>query len=619
MAHKAKTKQFSFWHLVALGTVSTGLLLSADFSVAQEKETKKQATAKDDKEAKKDDKDSKEPAKKDDKEPLAEKSAPLPPYPVFPKLTIVGKTPDEKLITEQVVKSINQKLDASWRENKIVPSGFIDEYEFIRRVSLDVVGRIASPEEIAKYMRYPQASRRSQIIEDLLASEDYPRHWANHFTNWFLTRSGTFGKGKYHEETAVWLEDQFASNRGYHDLAKDVITASGENTENAAVNFILAHLGEPVPAAKQSQEGKFEMVPITSRITRLFLGIQMQCAQCHDHPFNNSITQKHFWGINAFLRQVERTGTPPAETGNRMMTLPKLGLKDNTSTNADGIIFFEKRNGVILPTKPIFMEEKKLSSGPAATGRRDQLAAFIIDHENFPKSAVNRMWSVFFGKGFTTPIDDFNEQNVPTNPELLQELASSFKNYNYDLKKLIRWICNSNAYNLTFVANKTNDKPEVEGLFSRMLLKSMSPEQLFESLMVSTKAEAAESKDAKKNLRTSWLNKLVSNFGDDEGNEVNFNGTVVQALLMMNGKDINDAISRKDKGTVSIAMARNKTNSNAIINELFLATLNRPARPAEALKISKGLAMRTKDKSPMDPYQDLFWALLNSNEFLLNH
>ena len=127
MAHKSNTK-FSFWHLVALGTVSTGLFLSVDFSAAQEKETKKQSAAKDDKEEKKDEKDSKEPAKKDEKEPLAEKSAPLPPYPTFPKLTIVGKTPEEKQITEQVVKSINQKLDASWKENKIVPSGFIDDY-----------------------------------------------------------------------------------------------------------------------------------------------------------------------------------------------------------------------------------------------------------------------------------------------------------------------------------------------------------------------------------------------------------------------------------------------------------------------------------------------------------
>jgi Protein of unknown function (DUF1549)/Protein of unknown function (DUF1553) len=614
MAHKEKKPRFSFWQLVAIGALTSGLVLGTDFSTAQEKETKKQAAAKDENE--KDTK--KQAAAKDDKEKEApaEKTGPLPPYPTFPKLTIVGKTPEEKQITEQVVKSINQKLESSWKENKIVPSAFIDDYEFIRRVSLDVIGRIASPEEVAKYMRYPQASRRSQVIEDLLASEDYPRHWANHFTNWFLTRSGLFGKGKYHEEMAVWLEDQFASNRGYHEITKEVITATGENTENAAVNFILAHLGESVPAAKRSQEGQFEMVPITSRITRLFLGIQMQCAQCHDHPFNNSITQKHFWGINAFLRQVERTGTPPPETGNRAMTLPKLGIKENTSANADGIIFFEKRNGVILPTKPIFMEEKKLSG---STGRRDQLAAFIIEHENFPKSAVNRMWSVFFGKGFTTPIDDFNEQNVPTNPELLQELSSSFKNYNYDLKKLIRWICNSNAYNLTFVANKTNDKPESEGLFSRMLLKSMSPEQLFESLMVSTKAEAAESKDAKKNLRTVWLNKLVSNFGDDEGNEVNFNGTVVQALLMMNGKDINEAISRKDKGTVSMAMAKNKTNVNGIVNDLYLATLNRPARATEIAKINNGLKMRTKDKNPMDPYQDLFWALLNSNEFLLNH
>ncbi len=133
--------------------------------------------------------------------------------------------------------------------------------------------------------------------------------------------------------------------------------------------------------------------------------------------------------------------------------------------------------------------------------RREKLADFVIDHPQFPKAIVNRMWGVFFGRGFVNPIDDFNDQNQPSNPELLDELAARFKHYNYDFKKLIRWICNSNAYNLSCVANKTNDKPEQEALFSRMIMKSMSPEQLFESLMVATKAEAAESKDGKKNLK----------------------------------------------------------------------------------------------------------------------
>ncbi|MFZ9824366.1 MAG: DUF1549 domain-containing protein [Gemmataceae bacterium] len=610
MAWKSSLRSLISFKVLGGLALGAGFVFTQGIGLSQEKAAKDSSK----KEASKD----KEATKEKESKEGTEKAAPSIPWPTFPKLKIVGKTPEEKQVTEQIVKAINQKLDASWKENKIVPSGFIDDYEFIRRVSLDIVGRIASLEEISKYMRYPQESRRSQVIEDLLASEDYPRHWANHWSNWLLSRSGIFGKGKYHEEMTVWLEDQFAQNRPYHELMKDLVTATGKNNENASVNFILAHLGETVPPAKRAEEGQFEMVPITSRITRLFLGIQMQCAQCHDHPFNNAITQKHFWGINTFLRQVEREGTPPnIENMNRAMTLPTLGLKENPSANSQGIVYYEKRNGVILPTRASFMEDKKLSG---SAPRREQLASFIAEHENFQKSLANRMWGVFFGRGFTNPIDDFNEQNLPTNPELLDELASNFKNYNYDLKKLIRCICNSNAYNLSFVANKTNDKPDVEGLFSRMLLKSMGPEQLFESLMTATRAEASESKDAKRNLRTSWLNKLVSNFGDDEGNEVNFNGTVVQALLMMNGADINEAIGRKDKGTVAMVMAKNRGNQNGIVNDLYLATLNRPAKPSEIAKAKAGFPLlKLRDKDVQAPYQDLFWALLNSNEFLLNH
>src|SRR5262249_46284242 len=161
----------------------------------------------------------------------------------------------------------------------------------------------------------------------------------------------------------------------------------------------------------------------------------------------------------------------------------------------------------------------------------------------------------FFGRGFVNPIDDFNDNNQPSNPELLDELAARFKHYDYDLKKLIRWITHSNAYHLSYVANKTNDKSEHETLFARMNMKALTPEQLFESLMTATRAEQAETAKAKKDLRERWLTALIANFGDDEGNEVNFNGTIVQALMMMNGKDINDAISREKKGAVALAMA----------------------------------------------------------------
>jgi hypothetical protein len=227
------------------------------------------------------------------------------------------------------------------------------------------------------------------------------------------------------------------------------------------------------------------------------------------------------------------------------------------------------------------------------------------------------MWAVFFSKGFCNPVDDFNEQNAISNPELLNDLAAKFKHYNYDMKKLIRWICNSEAYNLSCVANSTNDKPENEIFFSRQLLKALSPEQLFESLMVAT--QSSQGKDEQKELRGKWLDNLVSSFGDDEGNEVNFNGTVVQALMMMNGEDINKAINQKDKGAIGTVMKIAYPPQR--INELYMMALNRPASRGEVQRVLEKFPLRPgfKDKSPEAPYQDLLWGLLNSSEFMLNH
>jgi hypothetical protein len=529
-----------------------------------------------------------------------------------PKFVLVTKDTS----VAEMVGVINDRLSAQWKENKIERSAFCTDYEFIRRVTLDIIGRIAKPEEIAEYMAKPVNTRRSWLVDHLLASDEYPRNWANIWSNWLLTRAGEFGsQTKYHTQTHVWLEDQFAQNKKFNEIATALITAKGKNSENGAVNFILAHLGEQNPADKVAEQGHYEVVPITSRITRLFLGIQTQCTQCHDHPFDARLKQKDFWGINAFLRQVKRD-PPPPRNQNQMMTRVDYTLIDDPDVNTESFVYYEKRNGVVLQTKPVFLDGTKLT--PGSTERRAELARLIVDHENFPKEFVNRMWAHFMGRGFVHPVDDFNEQNQPSNPELLNELAKKFKHYGFDQKMVIRWICNSNAYSLSCVANKTNDKAEAEPFFSRMLLKSMTPEQLFESLMVATSAEAAQTKDGKKVLRDQWMKNLISNFGDDEGNEVSFNGTIVQALLMMNGKDINDAISGQ-KATVAKLIAKNGANQSKNLNDLFMAALNRPPSSAEHAKIVTAMAMRVRDKEATGPWQDLFWALLNSNEFILNH
>jgi hypothetical protein len=549
------------------------------------------------------------------------------------KLTLVAKNDEELSSLAEMVSIINKRSEAKWKENQIVPSRYADDYEFIRRASLDIIGRIAKPEEIRLFLKDPKETRRAKLINRLLESDEYPKHWADLWANWLLGRSGVFGRGKYHEWLATWLEDQFSQNKSYSSLVKSLLTASGENDDTdkggAAVNFILAHVGENVPPAHRTEEGYFQMVPLTSRITRLFLGTQVQCAQCHDHPFYSNIKQEHFWGVNAFLRQVKPSFQRAPQMDGRMMTYNKLTLTDDANVARGSLVYYEKRNGVILTARPEFLpsnsEEKHGAALPAdAQGRqrREMLAEFILNHPQFPKAIVNRIWGVFFGRGFVNPIDDFNDQNQPSNPELLDDLAARFKHYNYDFKKLIRWICNSNPYNLSYVANRTNDKPEHEALFSRMVMKAMSPEQLFESIVTAAKLEAAESKDGKKRLRDQWLGALITNFGDDEGNEVNFNGTVVQALMMMNGKDINDAITRPN-GAVALAI-RNRTEA-AAIHELYLTALNRPPTPKEYRTIVSQFRLLDPHiglndyRNPRRRYEDLFWALLNSNEFILNH
>jgi hypothetical protein len=548
------------------------------------------------------------------------------PEPAKVQRVIVAKTPD----VAEMSKDINEKLQEGWKANKITSSREVTDLEFLRRASLDIIGRVPTWDEIKAYEKDPPEKRRSLVVERLLSHEDYPRHWANVWSNWLLTRSGTFGRGMYHEQMDVWLEDKFATNTHYDEIVRKLLTATGKNTDtdNGAVNFILAHVGEQIRDPKLvNEEGHFEMVPLTARITRLFLGIQIQCAQCHDHPFLGTLKQEKFWGVNAFLRQVNRKGTLAMA---RNQTPGPLELVDDANVNQEALGFYEKRNGVKLNEKAVFLptgpqkKAHKLSAKAEGIQRRQELADALIEHDQFPKAIVNRYWGVFFGRGFVNPVDDFNDNNQPSNPQLLNELAAKFKHYGYDLKSLIRWICNSEAYQLSCVANKTNDKAEQEALFSRMMLKSLSPEQLYESLMVATNKVAVQSKQEKKDQRNTWLEGLIANFGDDEGNEVNFNGTVVQALMMMNGQNINDAITLKDKGTVANAMSSSRSEDE-VIAKLFLASVTREPTKKELVQIKELFKLArpenaVKDsKDPAAKYHDLFWALLNSNEFLLNH
>jgi hypothetical protein len=543
---------------------------------------------------------------------------------------------------EQVVY-IDELIQKNWKENKSYPSDRCSDYEFIRRASLDIIGRIPTVEEIASYMRHPDKTRRSWLINAMLDGkeygygQEYAQNFANLWTVHLMTRTGSMNH--YRAQMNDWLYSQFKGDEkqtpDWSKTAHDLIAGEGDTNRNAAVNYLLHNLGEEI---KQDpvKNGKWDMVPATSRTTRLFLGIRTQCVQCHDHPFNGEWGQHHFWGINAFLRQTETNGRPAmmmakkkkkGELGNQEYT-----VKDNPSFNGNGLISYERRNTVLLVTDSTFLNGKKIPKGFKGT-RREALAKFITDDPSFAKAFVNRTWGHFFGKSFTKDNpDDFGEHNPISHPELLERLSEDWsKKYGHNPKMLVRWIANSQAYGLSSRANKWNDKTEDETLFARILLKPMTPEQMFESLMIATAAKLGQDKEKKFEAKEKWFERLIVNFGNDEGEEGSYTGTVIQALLLMNGQDINNAITDAKEGTVAaIVKARGATHAALpmAVQDMYMHVLSRPATKQEVLDFTSPRMFSFREASKTNPntpqfwtnyYQDIMWALLNSGEFILNH
>ncbi|MCI0700709.1 MAG: DUF1549 and DUF1553 domain-containing protein, partial [Planctomycetia bacterium] len=507
-------------------------------------------------------------------------------------------------ISEQT-KKINELIAKGWeREGIKQPAAKATDLEFMRRVFIDLLGRIPTTEEIIDFERERGANKRTKLVQRLLYEKkytpkgvngkmltevaglrkvpiDYSAAYAQNFAElwsvWLLTRSGV--DPLYREQFQMWLEEQLDTNASYRDFVTGLVTATGKSNENGAVHFVFRHLGDPLAADQRIKkgptefpDGKYDNVPITSRVTKMFLGIQTQCTQCHDHPQSKEWLQSDFWGVNVFFRQTEKTGAQTV-MAKKAMNQNYVTLTDMPKWNEKGMVLYERRDGqrkasYAVMLKDVAQAEKGEKSTKLLTGagtqanktRRQILAEWIVQHDNFEKAFVNRMWGHLFGRGLHTDpsVDDFKSDNVLIHPELLQYLATEFKNYNHDPKKLLEWICTSDAYQLSHVANKAYTDQKYDAFFARMPLKPMSPEVLFDSLAVATRVRARMTDEAYNTLKRDWSARLVRNFGDDEGNELNFNGTVVQALLMMNGRDINGQIrSDKTRGLVADIVNRN--------------------------------------------------------------
>ncbi len=507
----------------------------------------------------------------------------------------------------ELIKFINTQIRQGWVDNGVRPAEPADDAEWVRRVHLDISGHIPDLDTVQKFVADKDKAKRSKLIDKLLDEDaGFVRYFTTIWTNNLIGRATPRDINR--NALKKFLRDSFGKNRGWNEIVSDLLTAEGNSDKNGAANFLLSHLNEGA-------------VPATAISAKLFLGMQVQCTQCHNHPFNDW-KQNTFWEFNSFFKQARREDVRKYDekTGRMVVDHVELSHRD-----FGGPIYFERRNGLMEVALPKFNGVEVNADGE--TNRRAELAKIITagKRTQMADAAVNRMWGHFFGYGFTKPVDDMGPHNPASHPALLEQMSQEFVAANYDLRQLIRWICNSEAYNLGSRFNLKNPKTKQDNpaagdipLFSHMYLKSMSAEQLYDSLIVATNAHKSGSGSWEKAeaTRQKWMQQFVKAFGTDENDEsTTFDGTIPQALMMMNGELIQNALSDA-KGTLLYDVVNDKGGPLEKVKRLYLATLSRAPSKREVMKAEQIMQHAT---SPLEAFQDLYWALLNSNEFIINH
>lgn len=529
----------------------------------------------------------------------------------------------------EIINKINQYVRQTWKDNEVEPSPRATDGEFARRASLDIVGHIPTYEQLMNFLEDESPNKRAKFIDQLLADSDYIRNWSNLWANNLVGRANNRRGNRQALER--WLRGEIYRNTPYDKFVYGLVAAEGSVNENGAVAFLANHLNEGA-------------VPATAITARIFLGLQVQCTQCHNHPFNKW-KQAQFWGMNAFFR-----GTRRQRVGQQRNV---FRLTDSKPKSA--IIFFGERSGLQSATYRQFVDGTKALDSEDTTPRK-MLAKLITDPTKpyMARAQINRMWGHFFGYGFTKPVDDMGPHNPPSHPELLNYLAEQFRQAAYDNKRLIRWITASEAYNLS---SRQGDKNAIDNpaagevpLFSKMYVKQFTAEQLYDSLLIATAADKSNrTSAAAERQRATWLRQFVQTFGTDENDEVTtFNGTIPQALVLMNGSLIRSAINggngsflrrvldapdgdmRKEPKRTTRRTRRRPTRlqlkriaareAKAVpkrIETLFLVALSRKPTQAE-LEALNSAYQEGQYTSAVTGLQDVFWAILNSNEFITN-
>lgn len=587
--------------------------------------------------------------------------------------------------------AVDRLIRDAWAHEGVTPSARVGDAQYLRRIYIDIIGTIPSPQVLADFVSDTSPDKRARAVDALLNDPRYVDHWATYWDGVLMGKQA-FSPVVDRNEFRAWLRSEISNNTPWNSFVTKLITATGQNSTGptyAAANGpgMMSQQSDIVgDAAEQPDRSringavnwqlKYLQTPadLSGAASKIFLGVQIQCAQCHDHK-TEKWKQSDFKSFTACFTQA--IPMPILAAGAGMMQKPNKPLNTVRKVNLVDVNFTPRANqlnggaerAVYLSVAPAVLNGATYTGAPAA--RRRALAEWMTSDTNewFARAYVNRIWARFFGRGFVEPIDDFRPSNPAVIPDALEALASQFKSGGYDTRQLIKTICATQAYQLS-PAPAAKEDPENK-YFDRFRLTPLETDSLLNSLVAATNFQTVLTRLQGGNLdqikaRLQRQLTFVFTTDEEESERKEFEGTIPQALLLLNGSLTNNGVTPIPGTALAEVMALE--NDSDRIESLYMRSLSRTptegeieswtkfvnsprdtvvsaAPPPQPPMIRRGAnstqagQARSGQQSPgaqpaqrmaarlgsigqspkLQAYEDMFWALLNSSEFSFNH
>jgi hypothetical protein len=505
-------------------------------------------------------------------------------------------------------QTIDKAVQESWKKEKIKAEGKCDDSTFLRRVYLDLLGTIPSYDVAKKFLADQDEKKRDKLIERLLNDTQFAQHQT---TLWDLT---LFGRNPPNQDATrnrtlfkQWLGEKFTKNEPFDLWVRDLILAEQEGSELYYAQF----------------NNKPE--DLTESFSRIFLGTQIQCARCHDHPFTE-LLQKDFYGMTGFFVRLVVMDQGASGSGEKQLKKFKIGEKNSGEVLFSGNQKELKPGKKGEPVKPKFLsgalleepslpadyKEPEFKSGTKSMpkpqfSRKEKLAQWATAPSNpfFAKAAVNRIWSQFMGRGIVHPVDNFGTDNKPTLPDLLDNLTEQFIAHQFDTKWLIREIVSSETYQL---GSKGENKESLPKHFERARIRPLSAEEILTVMKVAGGDPEQKSEGSTGEYFRRYFGEPTNGLGD-------FQGSLSEHLFLNNSSNVRAFISRK-KGNLADTINLSKEPWDQRVDKMFLSVLTRYPKDSERAKFAAYLQSEPKSENLVE---EAIWVLMNMSEFRFNH